>query len=98
MEFLLEVGVDRIAPAVQALADRAEVAALARGYRVLQPRTPETGAGIVSFRKDGIDSRLVVRKLKDAGFLAAPRQGWVRVSPHFYINPEEMDRLGEALA
>jgi cysteine desulfurase / selenocysteine lyase len=98
MEFLLEVGIDRIAPAVQALADRAEIAAVESGYRVLQPRTPTTGAGIVSFRKDGIDSRLVVRKLKDAGFLAAPRQGWVRVSPHFYINPEEMDRLGEALA
>ena len=97
IEFLLEVGIERIAPAVLALADRAEIAAVARGYHVLQPRTPKTGSGIVSFRHEEIDSRLVVRKLKDAGFLAAPRQGWVRVSPHFYINPEEMDRLGEAL-
>ena len=40
MEFLLEVGVERIAPAVQALADRVEKVVTAHGYRVLQPRTP----------------------------------------------------------
>jgi selenocysteine lyase/cysteine desulfurase len=39
----------------------------------------------------------VVNRLADAGFAAAPRHGWVRVSPHFYIDPEEMDRLGECL-
>ena len=25
------------------------------------------------------------------------RQGWVRMSPHFYISPEEIDRVVEAL-
>jgi selenocysteine lyase/cysteine desulfurase len=97
IQFLLEVRVERIAAAVQALGDHAEHVVTERGYRTMQPRTPENGAGIVSFKRDGIDSRLVVHQLKDAGFFAAPRQGWVRVSPHFYINPEEMDRLGEAL-
>jgi cysteine desulfurase/selenocysteine lyase len=97
IEFLLEVSVDRIAPVVQALGDRVEKVVTARGYQVLTPRTPQTGAGIVSFRHEEIDSRVIVRGLKDEGFLAAPRQGWVRVSPHFYINPEEIDRLGEVL-
>jgi selenocysteine lyase/cysteine desulfurase len=27
------------------------------------------------------------------GIIAAPRQGWVRVSPHFYISPQDIDRL-----
>ena len=97
IEFLLEVGVERIAPAVQALGDRVADVVTARGYTVLQPRTPQTGAGIVSFRKQGLDSRLVVSRLRDAGFEPAPRQGWVRVSPHFYIDPAEMDRLAETL-
>jgi len=95
--FLLEIGVDRIAPAVQALGDRVAQAATARGYEVLQERTPQNGAGIVSFRRQDLDSRLVVRRLRDAGFEPAPRQGWVRVSPHFYIDPEEMDRLAQSL-
>jgi selenocysteine lyase/cysteine desulfurase len=97
IQFLLEVGVERIAAAVEALGDHAERTVTERGYRVMQLRTRGNGAGIVSFQRDGIDSRLVVHQLKDAGFFAAPRQGWVRVSPHFYINPEEMDRLAEAL-
>ncbi|MBK9167266.1 MAG: hypothetical protein IPM24_07350 [Bryobacterales bacterium] len=39
-----------------------------------------------------------VRALKDTGIVAAPRQGWVRPSPHFYISPEEIDRTVAVLA
>ena len=93
IELILEVGVDRIAPAVSALADRVAEGAQRRGYRLLMEREPSTSAGIVSLRRDDMDARVVVRRLKDAGFIAAPRLGWTRVSPHFYIEPEEMDRL-----
>ena len=97
LEFILEVGVNRIAPQVQALGDRVADAATKRGYKLLQERTPDNGAGIVSFRRDDVDSRMVVKRLAEAGFMAAPRQGWVRVSPHFYIDPREIDRLAECL-
>jgi cysteine desulfurase/selenocysteine lyase len=97
LEFILEVGVNRIAPQVQALGDRVADAVTKRGYKLLQERTPENGAGIVSFRRDDVDSRMVVKRLAEAGFMAAPRQGWVRVSPHFYIDPREIDRLAECL-
>jgi cysteine desulfurase/selenocysteine lyase len=97
LDFILEVGVERIGDAVQSLGDRVAAAVAKKGYTLLQPRTPQNGAGIVSFRRDGVDSRVVVRKLRDAGFEPAPRQGWVRVSPHFYIDPDEMDRLAEFL-
>ena len=50
-----------------------------RGYRVLTERTSENGAGIISFRRDDIDSRVVVSELRQPGFEPAPRQGWVRV-------------------
>jgi selenocysteine lyase/cysteine desulfurase len=35
--------------------------------------------------------------LRDNGFLTSPRQGWVRVSPHFYVSPKDMDALLSAL-
>lgn len=97
IEFILEVGIDKIAPIVQGLGDRVADGVRRRGYRVLTERTPENGAGIVSFRRDDIDSRVVVSELRQAGFEPAPRQGWVRVSPHFYIDPAELDRLIDAL-
>jgi cysteine desulfurase/selenocysteine lyase len=70
---------------------------IAKGYELLGTRTRANGAGIVSFRKDGIDSRHIVHKLREQGIAAAPRQGWVRVSPHFYISPEDIDRTLAAL-
>ena len=98
LNLLLEVGVENIAPAVQALADRLAAGVCAKGYEVMGgPRTPETGAGIVSFRHAGEDSRLMVQRLRDQGIIAAPRQGWVRMSPHFYISPAEVDRVLAAL-
>ena len=93
IRFLLDVGIERIAPHVQALADRVAEGAQEKGYEVLTDRTPRTGAGIVAFRRAGVDSRALVRQLQDAGIIVAPRQGWVRVAPHFYISPEDVERL-----
>jgi cysteine desulfurase/selenocysteine lyase len=97
LEFILKVGVERIGPQVQSLADRVAEGVTAKGYEVLGERTPSSGAGIVSFRKPDVDCRMIVRDLKSRGFIAAPRQGWVRVSPHFYIGEEKIEALIEAL-
>jgi selenocysteine lyase/cysteine desulfurase len=97
MELLLEAGVGRIGEAVQMLADQLADGARQKGYQLLGNRTPETGAGIIAIQKAGIDSRKVVHDLKERGIYAAPRQGWVRMSPHFYISPEEISRVVEAL-
>jgi cysteine desulfurase/selenocysteine lyase len=97
IELLLEVDPRKIAPVVQNLGDRIAEGVVRKGYEVLGKRTPETGAGIVSFRKPGIPAAEVVRKLATAGISAAPRAGWVRTSPHFYIPPSDIDRLIEEL-
>jgi selenocysteine lyase/cysteine desulfurase len=93
LELLLEIGVGEIAPVVQNLGDRIAQGVQAKGYEVLGCRTPATGAGIVSFRKEGVEAQEIVRRLRAAGIVAAPRQGWVRTSPHFYVGPEDIDRM-----
>jgi selenocysteine lyase/cysteine desulfurase len=97
IELILAVGVGRIAPQVQALGDQIASGAVSKGYELLGTRSPSTGAGIVTFRKEGVDSRYVVSQLKDRGIVAAPRQGWVRASPHFYISPDDIGQAIEAL-
>ena len=78
------------------MGDQIANGARARGYEVLGERTPATGAGIVSIRKPGVDARVTHAHLKSKGIITAPRQGWVRMSPHFYIAPADIDRmLGE---
>jgi cysteine desulfurase/selenocysteine lyase len=93
IELLLEVGLGKIGLLVQNLGDRIAEGVLNKGYELMGTRTPESGAGIVSFRKPGIDAVEIVRKLTAAGISVAPRAGWVRTSPHFYIPPSDIDRL-----
>jgi selenocysteine lyase/cysteine desulfurase len=97
IEFLLEIGVERIGPVVQSLADQIAEGVQAKGYEVLVPRSTSTGAGIVSFRKTGFSAGELVEKLKETAIIVAPRQGWVRVSPHLYISPDDIRRLVEVL-
>ncbi len=93
LELLLEVGIENIAPAVLDLADQIERGVRDKGYEVMVKRTRETGSGIVSFRHPDTDARQIVADLKQHGITAAPRQGWVRTSPHFYIGPDDIDSM-----
>jgi selenocysteine lyase/cysteine desulfurase len=93
LELLLEAGIENVTSAVQQLGDHIWNGAHELGFETLGERSPATGAGIVSIRKPGVESQFIVRTLKDAGFIAAPRQGWVRMAPHFYIAPWEIDAL-----
>jgi len=97
LEFLLEVGVERIAPVVQGLADQLAEGAEGKGYQLLGQRTAENGSGIIAIQKPGLDSGKIVRQLRERKIVAAPRQGWVRLSPHFYISPDEIAEVIEAL-
>jgi selenocysteine lyase/cysteine desulfurase len=97
LDFLTEVGIDRVGAHVQSLSDRAAQGVQEKGYELATPRTDATGAGIVSFRRNGTDSRQVVRLLKHQKIITAPRQGWVRLAPHFYISEDEIDQLVAAL-
>lgn len=97
IEFLLEVGVGEIAPVIQNLGDRIARGVDDQGYELMIERTAQNAAGIVTFRKPGTDATETVRLLRREKIIAAARAGWVRTSPHFYISPEEIDRLIGAL-
>ena len=97
MKLILDIGVANISPLVQGLGDRVYKGVKRKGYEVAIERTAETGAGIVSFRKAGLDPTMVVSKLRHEGIIAANRAGWIRVAPHFYILPEEIEKMLDLL-
>ena len=93
IEFLLEVGPREIGPHVQNLGNQIADGVRTLGYEVLGTRTPENGAGIVSFRKPGLEYHAIVKRFKEKRIQAAVRDGWIRTSPHFYITPAEIDTM-----
>ncbi len=95
LSLLLEVGIERIQNHVLDLTDRLLAGMETLGMEVLTPRERERRAGIVSFRTPD-----VVRdyhRLRRARVLVSLREGYLRVSPHFYNLPAEIDRLLETL-
>ncbi len=97
IDFLLTVGVERIGPDVLSAADRLAEGAQAKGYELFGERSPSTSSGIVSIRKPGVDCRVTVAELRQHRITAAPRQGWARLSPHFYVSPEAIEQVIAAL-
>ena len=97
LEFLSEIGTDNIAAAIDLLANELYARVRAKGYEVITERTRDTGSGIVSFRHPSIDCRSIVSDLARNRIVATSRQGWIRMSPHFYISPEDIRHVVEAL-
>lgn len=93
IEYLLEIGIKQVSQQVDSLAQQIEDGVRSKGYQVLIHRTPETGSGIVSFRHATIDARKIVSDLKHGNVLAIARQGWIRTSPHFYLNSDDINRF-----
>jgi selenocysteine lyase/cysteine desulfurase len=97
LELLLKVGVENVAASIWARAHQLALGVQAKGYELMREHRAETGSGIVSFRHPAIDCRVIVSDLKRENITAAPRQGWVRMSPHFYNSPAAIDQVLDTL-
>jgi len=98
LDFINQIGLANIAPVVESLGNQLWTGLRELGCETLGERSPATAAGIVSFRHPGIEAHLIVRRLKELKFIAAPRQGWVRLAPHFYISPDEIAAVLAAIS
>jgi selenocysteine lyase/cysteine desulfurase len=97
LELLLRVGIEKVSGAVWERAHQLAEGVKAKGYELMQDHTEESGSGIVSFRNPSVDCRVIVSDLKRHKITAAPRQGWVRMSPHFYSSPAAVDEVLDTL-
>lgn len=92
LDLIYEVGQARIEARVLELTDRLIDGLLARGYDLVSSLEPEERSGIVCFRAKG-DPMEVLARAQAENVIIAVRLGLVRVSPHFYNNEDEIDRL-----
>lgn len=75
-----------------------ELAALTRqSLRAVGASAPETGSQIVSAQFPGRDVSILAKQLRAKRVLVSARHGNLRVSPHFYNNEEDIQRLQDEL-
>ena len=92
VEMMLGIGVDEIERRVLSLAAECRERLCALGAEVADFDSP-----IVAARFPGIDASPLARELKARRVLVSARHGNLRVSPHFYNNQQDLDRLESVL-
>jgi selenocysteine lyase/cysteine desulfurase len=97
LDIINAVGVDRIRERSRELTARLLTHVDEYGFTSAAPRDPERLAGTVAV--DVPDALLVARTLKARDFIVdyRPPVG-VRISPHFYNTPDEVDRIMAEIA
>ena len=87
----------RIESHILSLTDYACEALQRKGYQIVSSRAPGEASGNLSFKHAGHDAEELSRRLRDAGVDLAVRGGNLRISPTYYNDFAEIDRLCEAL-
>lgn len=93
IELFLEAGVEAISERVLDLTGRIADHVTNRGFELGAPRSRSTGSGIVSFRKDGIDTEATRQRLAANRVSVSARKGYIRAAPHFYNTETEIERF-----
>lgn len=96
-ELLLEVGAEEVWRRIEALTERIVEGVRGLGLEVISPRGEGETSGIVAFAHVGADMALWHAELEKREIIMTCRRGWLRASPHFYNQPEQVDALIEAL-
>ncbi len=97
VDLIERCGQEAVARHVLDLTDRLCEGLRGLGARVLTPRGEGVSSGIVTFDLPGRDSLELGRVLEDAGVVATARPTGIRISPHGYNTPEEIDVVLETL-
>jgi cysteine desulfurase / selenocysteine lyase len=92
IDLVLEIGPDIIEQRVMELAAKAREMLRGLGASVTTCASP-----IVAARFEGRDVSALARALKEQRVLVAARRGHLRVSPHFYNNEQDLEKLSSAL-
>jgi cysteine desulfurase / selenocysteine lyase len=100
VDLLQEVGTKAIEDHVLSLSGTLAQGLADRGYQLVEPwpRGANESSGIVSFRRPGSRAGEVLRDLNAARVVGRVHADFVRLSPHFYNTPQEVERVLDVLS
>ncbi len=96
LALLAEIGIGTVRERHMLLSQRLLDGALAQGWRVRCPSEARERTAIVTLEHP--DAPVAVEALRASGVIADARPGLIRLSPHYFNTPEEIDAALEALA
>ncbi|MCP3678635.1 MAG: aminotransferase class V-fold PLP-dependent enzyme [Deltaproteobacteria bacterium] len=98
LETLLEIGTGRIEETILSLTGRIASGLMDMGHTILTPFGDDERSGILLFTPAKGSVEGLYRHLSANRILCAIRPGGIRLSPHFYNNEEDVERLLKVVA
>lgn len=98
LEWLLEIGPDRVERRVLNLRDRIASGLLDLGFDLLSSQREAERSAIVSATRSGLSMGELVDRLARQNIAVAERLGRLRIAPHVYNTHAEIDRFLDTLA
>lgn len=97
IEYLLDLGIGRIAAHNRAVADELWLGLEELGAEILSPSDVAERSATVAARFVGQDSRAFAIALKRSGVVASLRQDFIRFAPHLYNNTADVEKALTAI-
>jgi len=98
LKLMKGLGLNKIESYLENLTDSLCDALAGKHYDIVSSRQPGEKSAIVCIRhRGGMDCNEIAKRLEDSNVIVSPREGRVRISPHFYNDQGDVDRLVNAL-
>ena len=97
VKILLGLGPRRVEEHILGLTAYAAEGLRSRGWRITSPWSPNERSGLLSFFAPTVGAEQLEPRLRAAGVDVAVRDGKLRISPSYYNDRDEVDRLLESL-
>ena len=97
LQMLLDLGPDRVEQRLQTLAARSREVLRDGGASFASDSLPYYDSPILAARFEGRDVSRLAERLHEDRVVVSARHGALRVSPHFFNNEADIERLGESL-
>ena len=96
LDLLTEIGPELARERILAVLERLKRGLAERGWTIASPEPLRSG--ILAAVPPDADARAVARRLEGRGIITAPREGFVRFSPHAYNDTAQVERILENLS
>src|SRR6266540_4808795 len=95
MAIIQRIGVEAIAGHIRELTDHLIAGAMRMGCNVVTPLRPSQRGALITIKSN--DVHALVERLAASGIIVSSREQNLRVSPHFYNNHDDIERVLEGL-
>jgi cysteine desulfurase / selenocysteine lyase len=98
LKLLTETGLESIRAYLDELTDFMCELLAAKNYDIISSRAPSEKSAIVCLKhRNGLSANEIAKRLEEEKIVVSARGDRLRISPHFYNNREDIERLVDAL-